>query len=357
MAELALRAVLGSMGNHAVQETTFLCGVTLEVSFLKDEPMRLQAYLKDADNKWRSGNARVAVLVSQIRTVVYEADNVIEAADYMEKRNRLKKGFMGALSRYAALPNDLVTLHKIGVEIQRVRRKLSEIFASAQILNIDLDNTGVLEYEFPQDTNLMHQNFEDDVVIVGFEDEHKEIVDRLVSSENMLTAVSLVAMGGARKTTLARKVYTSSTVRQHFQAIAWVTVSQKFKGIHLLNNIMKQMIETSDGSRAIDATQEYEVGKKVRDFLLHKRYFVVLDDVWDTDTWEQINRMVNIFPDTNNGSRVLLTTRKKDVANHIPMPTHVHVLKQLDREKSWELFGSKALPSYKRSSICDVEEF
>ncbi|KAF7104841.1 hypothetical protein CFC21_105709 [Triticum aestivum] len=356
MAESAVSAVLGSAGNLAVQETIFLCGVTLQVGLLKDELMRIQAYLKDADNKWRLGNARVAILVTQIRAAAYEAQNVIEEADYMEKRNRIKKGFIGAISRYARLPTDLITLHKIGADIQRVRRKLSEIFVSAENLKIDLDNTGVVDYEFPQDNGLMNQNSEDDVVMVGFEDEHKEIVDKLVSGDNMLTAVSIVAMGGAGKTTLARKVYTSSTVRKHFEAIAWVTVSQKFKGIDLLNNIMKQIIGTTDESSDIDVTQEYEVGKKIHDFLLHKRYFVVLDDVWETDTWEQISRMVNVFPDATTGSRILLTTRKKDVANHIQMQTHVHVLKHLDDEKSWELFSSRALPSYKRSSICDVKE-
>ncbi|VAI94227.1 unnamed protein product [Triticum turgidum subsp. durum] len=99
MAESAVNAVLGNLSHLAVRESTFLCAVTLEVGLLRDELKRLQAYLKDADSKWRSGNVRVAVLVSQIRDVAYEAQNVIEAADYMEKRNRLKRGFMGAISR------------------------------------------------------------------------------------------------------------------------------------------------------------------------------------------------------------------------------------------------------------------
>jgi hypothetical protein len=53
----------------------------------------------------------------------------------------------------------------------------------------------------------------------------------------------------------------------------------------------------------------------------------------------------------------MLTTRKIDVANHIEMPTKVHELKPLDDEKSWELFSGKALPSYKRSLIQNIDEF
>uniref|UniRef100_A0ACD5TRS1 Uncharacterized protein n=1 Tax=Avena sativa TaxID=4498 RepID=A0ACD5TRS1_AVESA len=92
--------VLPSVGQ--LVETKFLCGVTLEVRFLKDELMRLHGYLKDAETKRRSGNIGVAVLVSQIKDAAYDAQNVIEAADYLEKRNRLKKGFMGAISRSKA---------------------------------------------------------------------------------------------------------------------------------------------------------------------------------------------------------------------------------------------------------------
>uniref|UniRef100_A0ACD5XD15 Uncharacterized protein n=1 Tax=Avena sativa TaxID=4498 RepID=A0ACD5XD15_AVESA len=356
MAESAVGTVLGSVGNLAIQETRFLCGVTVEVAFLKDELMRLQGYLKDADSKRRSGHRGVAVLVSQIKDAAYDAHNVIEAANYMDKRNRLKKGFMGAISRYARLPSDLVTLHKIGAEIQRVRRKLNEIFQSAHRLKIDLDNTVLVTGQVEDElADLGLQNYEDDVVVIGFQDEYKEIAEKLVHEGHMLSAVSIVAMGGAGKTTLARKVYTSSIVKQHFDNIAWVTVSQKFKGVNLLKDIMRQIIGSKDES--IDRMQECEVGKKINEFLSQKRYLVVLDDVWEEDTWDQLNRTVKAFPDANNGSRVLLTTRKEKVANHVEMKTHVHVLKGLDEEKSWELFNSKALPSYRRSVIGDVAEF
>ncbi|KAE8814238.1 putative disease resistance RPP8-like protein 2 [Hordeum vulgare] len=357
MAESVVSVVLGNLNNLAIQETTFLCAVTLEVNLLKEELMRLQAYLKDTDNKWRSGNARVAVFVKQIRDAAYEGQNVIEAADYMEKRNRLKRGFMGAISRYARLPSDLVTLRNIGVEIQSVRRKLAEIFASAENLKIDLDHTAaaLVEDELPRDFSLMHQNSEDDIFMVGFQYQLTEIVDKLVGNEKMLRAVSIVAMGGAGKTTLARKVYTSSKVKQHFDTVAWVTVSQTFKGIELLKDILKQI--TGCTHQSVDQMQEYEVGTKIHAFFSEKRYLVVLDDVWETDTWEQLNTTVKAFPDASNGSRILLTTRKEDVAYHVQMPTHVHPLQKLDKEKSWELFSSKALPSYRRSLIDDVEEF
>jgi hypothetical protein len=81
MAESAIIAVVGNVSNLAVRETSFLCGVTKEVRFLEDELKRRKCYLKSADVKWRSGDARVATWISQIRDATYESENVIEVAD------------------------------------------------------------------------------------------------------------------------------------------------------------------------------------------------------------------------------------------------------------------------------------
>lgn len=72
------------------------------------------------------------ILVSLIRAASYEAENFIKTADYMDRRNRLKKVFMGAILRHAHSPGDLITLRKVGLDIQRIRRKLIEIFQSVE---------------------------------------------------------------------------------------------------------------------------------------------------------------------------------------------------------------------------------
>lgn len=87
----------------------------------------------------------------------------------MDKINRLKTGFLCAISRYVRFPSDLITLHNVGVETQHVKRKFSEIFESVKKMNIGLDNTAIAEYEFPQDFSLMDQDCQDDLVMVGFE--------------------------------------------------------------------------------------------------------------------------------------------------------------------------------------------
>ncbi|XP_034570914.1 putative disease resistance protein At1g50180 [Setaria viridis] len=361
MVEPAISAVAGSIKDLAVQETTLLCGVIGEAGFLKDELQRLHGFLKDADTKRRSGNSNATICIGQIRDATYEAENVLQVVDYMKKRNMLKKGFVGAISRYARLPSDLITLHKVGNEIQRIRRRVREIFESARDLeflyrgNTELGNFHV-DDESLQDHGLVLQNFEA-VTVIGFDNEQKEIVEKLTEKDNKLSVVSIVGMGGAGKTTLARKICTSDKIKQYFDAIAWVTVSQKFEVVDLLKDIMKQIFGGRDDGREVGQMGEIDLGKKIQAFFAEKRYLVVLDDVWTANTWNQINTMVKVFPDANNGSRVMLTTRKIDVAYHITMQTYVHELKLLDGEKSWELFSMKALPPYRRSLIQNIDEF
>ncbi|TVU42302.1 hypothetical protein EJB05_08699, partial [Eragrostis curvula] len=220
---LQLAPVVGSVQNLAVRETTLLCGVMDEVGFLKAELQRLAGFLEDADAKRGSGNGSISIWIRQIRDAAFDAKNIIEIADYMEKRNRLKKGFMGAISRYAHLPSDMITLHNVGVEIQRVRRKISEICESARRLRIvDLGNVAVeaghVEDESSQDRGLIHESFEEEDFVVGFQDEYKEIVDKLVDQEKNLTIA-----------------------------------------IDLLRNIMKRIMGGRNESRDADQLQEYEI--------------------------------------------------------------------------------------------------
>ncbi|KAH0660927.1 hypothetical protein KY289_029675 [Solanum tuberosum] len=81
--------------------------------------------------------------------------------------------------------------------------------------------------------------------------------------------------------------------------------------------------------------------------LFGKRYLIVLDDAWDTNTWDDLTRP---FPDGMKGSRIILTTREKEVALHGKLYTAPLNLRLLRSEESWELlekraFGNESCPN------------
>ncbi|KAK6916624.1 NB-ARC [Dillenia turbinata] len=88
-------------------------------------------------------------------------------------------------------------------------------------------------------------------------------------------------------------------------------------------------------------TTEEDLERYLRKILAHQRYLAVIDDVWHTEAWESLKRAL---PDNKNGSRVIITTRNKFIAECLDVRTYSHKLRFLNREESWELFCKKMYP-------------
>ncbi|KAL8513544.1 hypothetical protein ACS0TY_012860 [Phlomoides rotata] len=61
--------------------------------------------------------------------------------------------------------------------------------------------------------------------------------------------------------------------------------------------------------------------EKVYKCLMGKRYLIVMDNIWSTKAWDYVR---NIFPDDNNGSRIMFMIRLSDVAAY-PISNGINV--------------------------------
>ncbi|KAM5569842.1 hypothetical protein ABKV19_017053 [Rosa sericea] len=78
-------------------------------------------------------------------------------------------------------------------------------------------------------------------------------------------------------------------------------------------------------------------------YLESKKYLVVLDDVWDIKVWREIRVSLQ---ERQLGSRIIVTTRKEDVAsNSFGVRSHVHHIQPLLKNEAWEFFCKKAFSS------------
>ncbi|KAM3267425.1 hypothetical protein P3S67_032348 [Capsicum chacoense] len=178
-------------------------------------------------------------------------------------------------------------------------------------------------------------------IIVGFKEETNWLIRKLTSGPANLDVISITGMPGSGKTTLAYKVYNDESVCSHFDLRAWCTVDQKYDEKKLLEKLFNQ-VKGSD----LKFSEDIDVADMLRKQLFGKRYLIVLDDVWDTTTWDDLTRP---FLDLEKGSRIILTTQQKEVAFHGKVNTDPLNLRLLSPEECWELivkraFGEQSCP-------------
>ncbi|KAM3357261.1 hypothetical protein P3S68_023975 [Capsicum galapagoense] len=155
----------------------------------------------------------------------------------------------------------------------------------------------------------------------------------LVGGTNELDVLPIVSMEGQGKTTIARKVFNSNVIVNHFDARAWCIISQTYDRSYLLQEIFRQVTNSRETGDKDDILAD-----KLRKKLMEKRYLIVLDDIWDGMAWDVLRLS---FPNVGNGSRIVVITRLEKVGEHVMHHIDPHTLPFLPPDESRKLLHKK----------------
>uniref|UniRef100_A0A3B6U5H9 Uncharacterized protein n=1 Tax=Triticum aestivum TaxID=4565 RepID=A0A3B6U5H9_WHEAT len=231
------------------------------------------------------------------------------------------------------------THHRIGKEIQGLKKQIIEVgqrnaryknredFSSTRNATVDPRALAIFEHASK---------------LIGIDEPKCEIIkmltqdDGVASTQHQIKMVSIVGAGGMGKTTLTNQVY--QELKGQFECHNFLSVSRNPDMMCILRTILSEVTGQKYGDTKSGSIQQ--VISKINDFLADKRYFIVVDDIWDVKTWDVIKCA---FPMNTCGSILITTTRMTDVARACcsSFVGHIYNMRPLDMAQSRKLFYTR----------------
>ncbi|XP_057812502.1 putative late blight resistance protein homolog R1B-16 [Salvia miltiorrhiza] len=277
--------------------------LTEKISFLLEF---LEGY-----NPHRDYSKEADPLECRIADAAYAAEHAIESHIFDQHTNNGEN--MSSCGLYEALEKVIQDMASIEEEAKQIQGR------------VGLQHQHQLPPDSSRSSSIPQQSS-----MVGADDLKRQMMDKLTSHCRDLQIIPIVGMGGSGKTTLARNIYEERLIKKHFHICAWVTISQEYTIREIFEAVLRQ-----SNIKVDDNLSEHELRYKLHQHLYHRRYLIIMDDMWSIDAWDRVR---NYFPNDKNGSRIVVTTRLSDLASTLPNSDIIE-MKLLDEAESWELLS------------------
>ncbi|XP_039836647.1 disease resistance protein Pik-2-like isoform X5 [Panicum virgatum] len=333
----AMGSLLPKLGELLKEEYGLQKGVRKKIQSLSRELEAAHAVLrKIGDVPPEELDELVRLWARDVREASYDMEDIVDtflvrvddgtdSADAHRLR-RLRKKVGGLFKKSKAR-------RKISCLIQDITQKLEEVAARRGRYTADsiVAKPAAATTIDPRILNLYKRATQ----LVGMEGPKDELISMLSLGDDVdvpdkkMKIVSVVGFGGLGKTTLAKAVY--DHIKLHFERGAFVPVGRNPDVKKVLRDILIDLDKGKYANSDLMVLDEKQLIDELEEFVKEKRCFIVIDDIWDKESWNLIRCALQ---DSNCGSRVVVTTRISEVAAHAD---EVYKIQPLSSENSEKL--------------------
>ncbi|XP_021811794.1 putative disease resistance protein RGA4 [Prunus avium] len=313
MADLAFplaTKLIEKLGSSAFKQICLAWGVKADLKKLQRTMSTIKDVLLDAEQK-QAHNQQIRSWLRQLKDVFLDAEDLLDEFECEALRREVVETFHGTtgkVRRFFSRSNPIAFRFRVGNEIKEIRERLDELKSNKAIF----DSLTILPHGDGGDHH--ERPFVPASKVIGRESEKEKIVNLLMqqgdddqsrNSNNKVSVIPIVGIGGLGKTTLAKWVYDDKRVVGHFELRTWASVPVDFELTRLTRLILGSALDTEISDKlTLDQLQG-----RLRDALKDKKFLLVLDDVWNDDAlkWSQLRDLV--IEGAKSGSKILVTTR------------------------------------------------
>ncbi|XP_042448307.1 disease resistance protein RGA2-like isoform X2 [Zingiber officinale] len=316
--------------------------------------LNIHTIVDKAGMRW-SRDARLVEMTKQLQDAAYDAEDFLDDLTFHDMKQKIEEeaSHMASNRISRAIRNAKAKLFSDSVKrLNKIQKKLDDIYAdmekmcqSLQVDASDVQYQSDLASATRETSSFLISN------VLGREEEQKRIIELLLRSADesasasdkgsSFSVIPLVGIGGVGKTTLAQLVYKDKEIQNHFALKIWICVSENFNVQRLTKEMIESVTKTELSSQMkLDVLQNI-----LKEKIASKMVLLVLDDVWNEEE-EEWRKLCAPFMYAASGSKVIMTTRSKSIADKIGTVEAI-VLGDLDEISFWELFKQCAFRSSK----------
>ncbi|KAG8369844.1 hypothetical protein BUALT_Bualt14G0055900 [Buddleja alternifolia] len=281
-----------------------------------------RSHLNDAEMR-QAGDGRI-YLGREVREIIYRFENVRENFTIVAASRR---GFSKKIVCVG-----VTDLREIAREIKDINDKIENLNETRKRF---ISSTPAPESGSGSSSTYLRFDLVEEEPFFGRSEEIELLRSYITDPNSQRRVISIFGMGGLGKTALARQLYSDIRVQQHFDSVAWVTVS-RFQRSEILKDLYQQL-NPQHGKESISDMSDGDLGRRLYEIQQESKCLIFLDDVCSSNAWQNLRFA---FPSVNTRSKILITTRVMEVADAVEIVTakrYIHKLRCLTEAEGCDL--------------------